>query len=174
MDTTKVLHVVFDRYNQMSIKSASRTERHDGCSPVFTMKDEAPIPGQAMALNIAANKEQLIRLLVLTSCQRFASSCYGQFSAMPLENMRAQMFTRKIVGKRWIPSKLCNLPPTSPAFKLHCQQAHLQTALWKGDGNDAPPNLDPKQFRWLLTGNVLGVDQLSQHQDIAPPSVPGT
>ena len=63
MDTTKVLHVVFDRYNQMSIKSASRTARQDGCSRVFTMKDEAPIPGQAMALNVAANKAQLIHLL---------------------------------------------------------------------------------------------------------------
>ena len=92
---------------------------------------------------------------VFTSSQRFASACYGQCSLMPLEKMHVQMFTRKIVGKRLIPSKLCNLPPISPAFKLHCQQAHLQTALWKGAGNAAPPNLDPKQCGLLVTGSRL-------------------
>ena len=334
MDTTQVLHVVFDRYNKLSIKSACRTARQDGCSRVFKLNDEAPLPGQAMALNVAANKEQLIRLLVkhlcklivppgkrlvitgpdthpievgvgalptaitheeadiimvyhmieesvgghspirvvsddtdvllilahhlqartnnlpatvkvtmeacsgrhtvidlnaivqqhadvipnllaahaltgcdttssmanigkatvfkrlqtfnerlrlgegedltdevLTSCQRFASSCYGQFSSMPLEKMRARMFARKIVGKRMIPPKLCHLPPTSPAFKLHCQRAHFQTALWKGAGNAEPPDLDPKQHGWLVTGNVLEVVRLPQGQDIAPPAV---
>ena len=33
------------------------------------MKVEAPIPGQAMALNVAANKEQLIRLLAKHLCK---------------------------------------------------------------------------------------------------------
>ena len=72
MDTTQMLHVVFDRYNQnnqMSIKSASPTARQDRCSRVFTMKDEVPIPGQAMALNVAANKAQLIHLLTKHLCK---------------------------------------------------------------------------------------------------------
>ena len=64
---------------------------------------------------------------LLSSCQRLASSCYGQFSSMPLENMRAQMFARTMVGRRLIPPTLCNVPPTSPAFKLHCQWAHFQS-----------------------------------------------
>ena len=100
-------------------------------------------------------EEEYLTDEVFTSCQRFASSCYGQCSSMPLEKMRAQMFTRQIVGKRLIPSKLCNLPPTSLAFKLHCQHAHLQTALRKGAGNATPPNLDPKQCGWLVTGSRL-------------------
>ena len=69
MDTMQVLHVVFDRYNQMSVKSASPTARQDGCSRVFTMKDEAPIPRQAMALNVAANNAQLIHLLAKHLCK---------------------------------------------------------------------------------------------------------
>ena len=72
MDTMQVLHVVFDRYNQnnqMSIKSASPTARQDGCSLVFTMKDEAAIPRQAMTLNVAANNAQLIHLLVKHLCK---------------------------------------------------------------------------------------------------------
>ena len=104
--------------------------------------------------------------VVFTSCQRFASSCYGQFSSMSLAKMRAQ-----INGKRPISPKLCNQPPTSPDFQLHCRQAHFQTALWKGADNDAPPNLYPKQFGWLVTGNVLKVVRLPQGQDIAPPAV---
>ena len=69
MDTTQVLHVVFDRYNKLRIKSACRTARQDGCSRVFKLNDEAPLPVQAMALNVAANKEQLIRLLVKHLCK---------------------------------------------------------------------------------------------------------
>ena len=53
MDTTQVLHLVFDRYNKMSIKSACRPARQDGCSRVFKLNDEAPLPGQAMELNVA-------------------------------------------------------------------------------------------------------------------------
>ena len=33
------------------------------------LNDEVPLPGQAMALNIAANKEQLIRLLAKHMCK---------------------------------------------------------------------------------------------------------
>ena len=69
MDTTQVLHVVFDRNNKMSIKSAYRTARQDGCSRVFKLNDEASLPGQPMALNVAANKEQLIRLPVKHLCK---------------------------------------------------------------------------------------------------------
>ena len=68
MGTTQVLHVVFDRYNKMSIKSTCRTARQDGCSRVFKLNDEAPLPGQALSLNVAANKEQLIWLLVKHLC----------------------------------------------------------------------------------------------------------
>ena len=111
--------------------------------------------------HLRLGEEEYITDEVFTSCQRFVFSCYGQFSSMSLDKMRAQMFARKIFGKRLIHLKLCNLPSTSPAFKFHCQQAHFQTALWKGDGNDAQPNLDPKQFGWLVTGNVLKVVRLS-------------
>ena len=37
------------------------------------------------------------------SCQRYASTCYGQCPAMPLEKMHAQMFARKIISKQHIP-----------------------------------------------------------------------
>ena len=53
MDTTQVLHMVFDRYNKMSIKSACRPARQDRCSRVFKLNDEVPLPGQAMELNVA-------------------------------------------------------------------------------------------------------------------------
>ena len=55
------------------------------------------------------------------------------------------------------PQKLCNLPPTSPAFKHHCKRPYFHTALWKGYDDDAPPNHDPKQFAWLATSNILEV-----------------
>ena len=65
------------------------------------------------------------------------------------QKMCAYMFARKILTKRLISPKLCKLPPTSHAFKLHCQQAYCQTALWKGEGgNDASPNCDPRQCGW--------------------------
>ena len=69
MDTTQVLHVVFDRYNKTSIKSASRPARQDGFSRVFILNAEVYLPGQAMARNVAASKEQLIRLLVKHLCK---------------------------------------------------------------------------------------------------------
>ena len=32
------------------------------------------------------------------------------------------------------------------AFKLHCQRAHFQTALWKAAGMSSPPDLEPLQY----------------------------
>jgi len=34
------------------------------------------------------------------------------------------------------------------AFKLHCQCAHFQTALWKAAGMSLPPDLNPLKYGW--------------------------
>ena len=68
METTEVLHVVFDRYNALSIKSACRTACQDGCSCVFKLSDESTLPKQALILNVATNKGNLIRLIVKHLC----------------------------------------------------------------------------------------------------------
>ena len=69
MNTTQVLHMEFDTYNKVIIKSACRTARQYGCSRVFKLNDEVLLPGQAMILKVTANKEQHIRLLDKHLCK---------------------------------------------------------------------------------------------------------
>ena len=63
----------------------------------------------------------------------------------------------RLSAKVLIPQKLCNLPPTSPAFKHRCKRPYFHTALWKGYDDDAPPNHDPQKCAWLATSIVLEV-----------------
>ena len=72
---------------------------------------------------------------------------------------KATTFKRqeRLLAKVLIPQMLCNLPPTSPAFKHHCKRPYFHTALLKGYEDDAPPTHDPTQFAWLATSNVLEV-----------------
>ena len=65
---------------------------------------------------------------VTDSCLRFVVSLYGKDQESSLNNMRANIFKKKIAGQHLIPPKLSSLPPTMAAFKLHCQRAHFQTA----------------------------------------------
>ena len=68
LDSTDVLHVVFDRYNSMSAKSSCRTARSKGLSRVYKLSEESPLPKQEMVLNVTANKEQIIQLIVTRLC----------------------------------------------------------------------------------------------------------
>lgn len=58
---TQVLHVVFARHNQLSIKSSCPSIRTKGFS--LQLNEESPLPKQGIALKVAANKQQLIKLI---------------------------------------------------------------------------------------------------------------
>jgi hypothetical protein len=80
-----------------------------------------------------------------------------------LTSIRADLFKRKIAGKRHIPPKLKSLPPTMAAFQLHCQRTHFQTALWKAASMSTPPDLDPLQYGWEIKDKNF--DQSLPHPD---------
>ena len=89
---------------------------------------------------------------VTDSYLRFVATLYGKEQGTSLNSMRADIFKRKIAGKRHVPPKLSSLPPTMAAFRLHCQRAHFQIALWKAAGMSSPPDLDPLQYGWEMNG----------------------
>ncbi|KAL8560458.1 hypothetical protein ACOMHN_054361 [Nucella lapillus] len=67
-DNTSVLHVVFDRYFELSTKACCRTSRQKGNSRVFTFTEDTPLPKQSLVLNMTYNKKQLIQLIVDRLC----------------------------------------------------------------------------------------------------------
>ena len=77
--------------------------------------------------------------------------------------MCANIFNKKIASHHHVPPKPSSLPPTMAAFKLHCQRAHFQTALWKAAGMPSPPNLSPSQYGWEVSG--------LEHQPVVNPPV---
>ena len=92
---------------------------------------------------------------VTETCLRFVATLYGREQGTSLNRMHADIFKNIIAGKRHIPPKLNSLPPTMTAFKLHCQRAHFQTALWKATGMSSPPDLDPLHYGWEMNGPEL-------------------
>ena len=92
---------------------------------------------------------------VIDSSVKFVATLYGKEHGASLNSMRADIFKRKIAWKRHVPPKLSSLPPTMAAFRLHCQRAHFQTALWKAAGMPSLPDLDPLQCGWEMNGSKL-------------------
>ena len=86
---------------------------------------------------------------VIDSSVKFVVTLYGKEHGASFNSMRAEIFKRTIAGKRHVPPKLSSLPPTMAAFRLHCQHAHFQTALWKAAGMPSPPDLGPLQCGWV-------------------------
>ena len=78
---------------------------------------------------------------VTESCMRFVASLYGHAQGNSLDAMRAEIFTRKITGKRHVAPKLKSLPPTMAAFRPHCARANYQQHYGK------PPVWHPHQTR---------------------------
>jgi hypothetical protein len=66
---------------------------------------------------------------ITASCLEYVATLYGREFEGSLNTMRADIFTRKIGGKRHVPPKLSSLPPTMAAFRPHCERAHYQTTL---------------------------------------------
>ena len=60
VDETQVLHVVFDRYYDASVKSACRVHRANGVSGVYKLTPDCPLSKQNVVLNVTANKVQII------------------------------------------------------------------------------------------------------------------
>ena len=62
---TQVLHVVFDRYHQLSTKSCCRAGRQKGFSRLYMLSKSIPIPKQTLVLTVTANnKLQVIKMIV--------------------------------------------------------------------------------------------------------------
>ena len=85
--------------------------------------------------------------------------------------MRAEIFTRKITGKRHVAPKLKSLPPTMAAFRPHCARANYQTALWKAAGMASPPDKDPSQNGWEKKGSLLQPAYLVVGQEALPDEI---
>ena len=85
---------------------------------------------------------------ILKSCLEFTTMLYNQDLGNTLNNMRAEIFKRKIAGKRHVAPKLCNLPPTMSSFEAHCKRAHFQAAMWKAAGSPTTPDITPLDLGW--------------------------
>lgn len=100
--------------------------------------------------DLSATKEEITE-----SCLQFTSMLYNHEKVNDLNMLRAEIFRRKIAGKRHVAPKLCNLPPTMDSFEAHCQRAHYQVALWKAAGLASPPKICPLECGWEVKGSVL-------------------
>ena len=89
------------------------------------------------------------------SCLQLTRLLYGEETEANLNTIRANIFRRKIAGKRHIPPKLSSLPPTMASFQAHVKRAHLQAALWQAAGEPSPPELDPVDYGWELHQSTL-------------------
>ena len=99
------------------------------------------------------------------------ATLYVRKQRTSLNSVRADIFKKKIAGKHHIPPKLSSLPPTMAAFKLNCQCAPFQTALWKAAGMSSPPHLDPLQYGWEMNGSELRPVYTPSGQLAAPDEV---
>ena len=105
---------------------------------------------------------------ILKSTCKFVTTLYGRNPDDDWSTLRATIFARKMAGKQHVVPKLCSLPPTLAAFKLHCQRAHFQTATWKSAGMPDPPSMDPLQYGWDVDGDLLRATVLPSETLIAP------
>lgn len=96
---------------------------------------------------------------------------YNQDLGNTLNNMRAEIFKRKIAGKCHVAPKLCNLPPTMSSFEAHCKRAHFQAALWKAAGSPTTPDITPLDLGWEVCGSMLRPQHGSPGQLPAPDEV---
>jgi hypothetical protein len=92
---------------------------------------------------------------ILKSTCKFVTTLYGRNPDDDWSTLRATIFARKMAGKQHVVPKLCSLPPTLSAFKLHCQRAHFETAIWKSAGMPDPPSMDPLEYGSDVDGNIL-------------------
>lgn len=60
---TSDVYLVFDRYNDDSIKASARHARDQGASREYTLRPAAKLPSQKVVLTVSRNKKQLIDLI---------------------------------------------------------------------------------------------------------------
>ena len=70
----QVLHVVFDRYHELSVKSACCVQRANGVSRVYKLTPDCPLPKQSVVLTVTANKRQIIKMSIDELCKQDVSA----------------------------------------------------------------------------------------------------
>ena len=68
------VHLVFDRYCEYSIKSATRSERAKSANLAYVLNLESPLPTKSVILKSAKSKVQLITII----CQKFADRSWSE------------------------------------------------------------------------------------------------
>ena len=89
---------------------------------------------QAYSNNIDIGNPDSLLDDVVHSAAKFVATFYGHTLDSSFDTLRHTSFSKAIGNKKLLPPKLCKLPPTMPAFKLHCARAHFQVILWKYTG----------------------------------------
>ena len=67
-------HLIFDRYYEYSIKSATRTERAKSANIAYVLNLESPLPAKPIILKLAKGRVQLITI----TCQKFADPSWSK------------------------------------------------------------------------------------------------
>ena len=121
-----------------------------GIGKASTLKTLPKFTGQLKLGNLTASTEE-----VTDSCLEFVCLLYGEETTISLNTVRANCFKKRISGKRHLPPKLSSLPPTMAPFRVHCQRANYQVALWEAADDPTPPCLDPLDYGFQLKQSTL-------------------
>ena len=66
---------------------------------------------------------------VVCSAGKFVATLYGHNIDSSFETLRHASFSKAIGNRKLLPPKLCKLPPSMAALRLHCARAHFQFTL---------------------------------------------
>ena len=86
--------------------------------------------------NLTATIEEVVE-----SCLQFVYLMYREESAVSLNTVRANAFKKKIIEKRHLLPKISSLAQTMAPFRVHCQRANYQVALWEAANESTPPQI---------------------------------
>ena len=68
------VHLVFDRYNEYSVKSATHSERGKSPNVAYVLNLKSPLPTKSIILKSAKNKVPLINII----CQKLADPSWSK------------------------------------------------------------------------------------------------
>lgn len=137
-----------------------------GIGKLTVLKKLVSFNGSMRLGDLSVEKDDIIQ-----PCLQFASMLYSHDQGADLATLRAEIFRRKIKGRRHIALKLNSLPPTMTSFEAHCLRAHHQVALWKAAGLPTTPDISPLNCGWELCGSALIPQHGLQGQLPAPNEV---
>ncbi|WAR02371.1 hypothetical protein MAR_008929 [Mya arenaria] len=169
----KTVHIVFDRYSNISLKTQTRNGLYclTGCDTTSSFYGKGKKKAFKLLMQSSSKYQPLSDMgedasltpIQKSACVTFVADLYGSSGCSTLNSIRSVKALKSLASK--------NLPPTENSFHLHCLRCVIQLWIWRHALIGIHHLPSPTQFGYETNPDNGTLQPVMMNQPVAAPEL---